>query len=121
MIEDLQITWVETNIMGNPVYSYVTYEYSSGVRVSWIWHSKFMVSGEESGNIKISACGPKNSVSCKKFVESGKTYKISVTGSISTSDAECEILLDSPSFEPIEIISTDFQTKVQEIEIEEVE
>lgn len=119
--DDLEITWVETTINGNPVYSYVTYGYSGGVRVSWIWHSKFMVTGEESGNIKITACGPENKESCKSFVESGKTYKISVTGSVSTSGSGCEVTLESPCFETIEIVTTDFETKVQEIEIEEVD
>ncbi len=120
-IDDLEITWVETTIMGNPVYSYITYGYSSGVRVSWIWHSKFIVSGNESGNIKITACGPENEVSCKKYVESGKTYKISVTGSVSTGGAGCDIYLESTSFETIEIVSTEFDTKVLEIEIEEAD
>jgi hypothetical protein len=120
-IDDLEITWVETTIMGNPVYSYITYGYSSGVRVSWIWHSKFIVSGNESGNIKITACGPENEVSCKKYVESGKTYKISVTGSVSTGGAGCDIYLESKSFETIEIVSTEFDTKVLEIEIEEAD
>ena len=120
-IDDLEITWVETTIMGNPVYSYVTYGYSSGVRVSWIWHSKFRVSGDESGNIRMTAYGPENKVSCNEYVEFGKTYKISVTGSISTEGEGCEIFLESPSFETIEIVSTEFDTKVLEIEIEEAD
>ena len=88
--------------------------------VSWTWHAKFMVPGDESGDIKITASGPDNKETCKKFVEAGETYKVSVKGSISSSGSDCEVFLESPSFETIKIVSTDFKTSVLEIEIEEV-
>jgi hypothetical protein len=119
--EDIQISWVKTEVMGSLVNSYVTYGYSSGVRVSWTWHSKFMVTGDESGEIKITANGPDNKETCKEFVESGITYKISVTGSVSSKESSCDIYLESPSFETFKIASTDFETDVQEIKIEEAD
>jgi len=119
--DDIEITWVKTLVMGDFVNSYTTYGYSSGVMVSWTWHSKFMVSGDESGDIKITASGPDNKETCKKFVESGETYKVSVKGSISSSGSDCEVFLESPSFESIKIVSTDFKTSVMEIDIEEVD
>jgi len=121
-VYNVEITWVKTNIMGNLVNSYVTYAYDHGVCVSWIWHSKFMVSGDESGDIKITAYGPDNKKTCKRFVESGETYNISVKGSMSSGGSDCDIFLESTSFETMKILTTtDFQTSIQEIKIEEVD
>ena len=120
-IADIQISWVKTNVMGSLVNSYVTYGYNSGVMASWTWHSKFMVTGDESGDIKMTAYGPDNKVTCKEFVESGITYKISVTGSVSTKESSCDVFLESPSFETIKIVSTNFKTNVQEIKIEDAD
>jgi len=119
--DDLQITWVKTLVMGDFVDSYVTYGYDYGVNTSWTWHSKFMVTGDESGEIKITACGPDNKETCKKFVESGKTYKISVTGSVSQRESICDIHLESQSFETFKIVSTKYKTNVKEIKIEELD
>jgi hypothetical protein len=119
--DDLQITWVKTTIMSSLVNSYITYGYGSGIRVSWTWHSKFMVNGDEDGEIEITANGPDNKETCVKFVESGITYKISVTGSVSSKESSCDVFLESPSFETFKIVSTDFKTNVQEIILEELD
>lgn len=119
--DDIQIDWVKTTIGGNLVNSYVTYAYSGGVMVSWNWHGKLMVTGEESGEIKITAYGPDNEKTCKEFVQSGKTYKVTVKGGMSSSGSGCDIFLESSSFQTIKIISTDFKTSVLEIAIGEAD
>ena len=119
--DDIEITWVKTTIMNSHVNSYVTYGYDSGVRASWTWHSKFKVDGEAGGEIKITANGPDNKETCQKFVESGISYKISVTGSISSKETDCEVYHESPSFETFTIVSTEYKTTIKEIVIEELE
>lgn len=119
--DDLQIAWVKTTIMGNLVNSYTTYGYSSGVMSSWTWHGMFMVTGDKSGDIKITAYGPDNEETCKEFVVSGKTYKVNVKGSMSSSGSGCDIFLESSSFETIKIVSTDFKTSVLAITIGEAD
>jgi hypothetical protein len=119
--DDIEITWVKTQVMSSSVYSYVTYGYDGGVRTTWIWHSKFQVDGETSGEIKITAKGPDNKETCIEFVEAGKIYKISVTGSVTTKEVDCEVILESPSFDTKTIVSTEFKTSIREIAIEEVE
>lgn len=114
----VEATWLKINIYNHSVNSYTTYDYSQGVLVSWVWHGKLLITGDESGEIKITASAPSNKETCISFVESGREYEVTVKGSMSSGGSDCEIFIESPSFETREI-KTDFATHIQTVHIED--
>jgi hypothetical protein len=84
-----EITWTSG--------SSLSYSYSGGALSGFTANIKFVVTGEESGEIEVTAKLGDESKSCVSFVESGNTYSIRIPCMISKDGTTGSVIISCPS------------------------
>lgn len=85
------------------------YSYSGGVMSGVTLHKGFRVTGNKSGEIKITATIDSSTKSCVMFVEEGHQYTVSVACSLGKKGGSSTITLDSPTaIEPFKMKISDY-------------
>ena len=106
---------VDINWHGNPSF---VYTYSNGKPNSWTWKQTFSVDSETAVNMEITARCRDDKESGEMLIEPGVTYKLSVSGGCKDKETS-SVHLDSPNFESIQIISSDYILTIWSVKIKE--
>jgi hypothetical protein len=107
-----EIAWMD--------YSYISYNYRSGVITGFTAHVRFEVIDGTSGDIQMTAKYGDQGKSCTAFVETGKEYEAAIVCGISSTPADGKVIIDCPTVSEPYTISSDVKTGVARITIEEL-
>ncbi|MFO7998903.1 MAG: hypothetical protein R6U86_07980 [Bacteroidales bacterium] len=94
------------------------YSYSGGVMSGVTLYKGIRVTGNKSGEIKITASIDGSTKSCVMFVEEGHQYKVSVGCSLGKKGGSSTITLDSPTvIEPFKMKISDYSLILKGVSI----